>query len=56
MDLKEKFVNTMNMVDSSQDRGYWRVLCDCGIEPPGSISMQFNPGPKSQRRLSLFLL
>jgi hypothetical protein len=34
MDIIEICINTMNWVDSSQDRDY----CECGIVPPGSIS------------------
>ena len=26
MDFKEKVINTMNCVDSAQDRDYWRAL------------------------------
>ena len=37
MDLKEIGVNMRNWVDSAQHRDYWRP-CECGIEPPGSIS------------------
>ena len=39
MGLEEIGINTGNWVDSSQD--YWRLLespCECGIEPPVSIS------------------
>ena len=38
MDLKEMGVNTRTWVDSTQDRDYWRALCKCGFEPPGSIN------------------
>ena len=38
MDIKEIGINTRNLVDSAQDRDYWRALVNCGIEPPGSIS------------------
>ena len=38
MDLEEIGINAGNWVDSSQDRNYWRAPCECGIEPPGSIS------------------
>jgi hypothetical protein len=27
-----------NWVDLAQDREYLRVLCECDIEPPGSIN------------------
>ena len=37
MDLKEIGINERNWVDSAQDRNYWSS-CECGIEPPGSIS------------------
>ena len=37
MDLKEIGINTKNLVDSAQDRDYWRALEKCGIEPPESI-------------------
>ena len=33
MDLDEVGINEANWVDSAQDRD-----CECGIEPPGSIS------------------
>ena len=37
MDLEERGINAGNWVDSAQDRDYWR-FCECGIEPPGSVS------------------
>ena len=33
MDLEEKGINMRNWVDSAEEE-----LCECGIEPPGSIS------------------
>ena len=38
MDLEEKGINAGNWVDSAQDMDYWFSPCECGIEPPGSIS------------------
>ena len=38
MDLKENGINTWNLVDSAQDRDYWRALVNAGIEPLGFIS------------------
>ena len=38
MDLEEIGINDGNWVDSAQDRDYRRGPCECGIEPPGSIS------------------
>ena len=38
MDLKEIGINAGNWVDSAQDRDYWSP-CECGNEPPGSISL-----------------
>ena len=38
MDLKEIGINMRNWVDLTEDRDYWRALCESGIEPPGSIS------------------
>ena len=38
MDLEEIGINAENLVDSAQDRNYWRALCEYGIEPPDSIS------------------
>ena len=38
MDLKEIVINARNWVHSTKDRDYWRP-CECGIEPPGSISL-----------------
>ena len=35
-------ISTRSCVDSAQDRDYWRALCLCGIEPPGSISHGVN--------------
>jgi hypothetical protein len=35
MDLEEVGINAGNWVDSAQDR---KCHCECGIEPPGSIS------------------
>ena len=37
MDHKEIGINMRNWVDLAQYRVYWSP-CDCGIEPPGSIS------------------
>ena len=37
MNLKQMGINAGNWVDSAKDRDYWS-LCECGIEPPGSIS------------------
>ena len=37
MDLKEIDINTINLVDSSQDKNDWK-LCECAIEPPDPIS------------------
>ena len=37
MDLEEIGINAGNWVNSAQDRNYWRALCQCGIEPQGSI-------------------
>ena len=37
MDLEEIGINAGIWVDSAQDRDYWRVLVNAGIEPPGSI-------------------
>ena len=37
MDLEEIRINAGNWVDSALDRDYWSP-CNCGIEPPGSIS------------------
>ena len=31
-------INAGNWVDSAQNRNYWESPCECGIEPPGSIS------------------
>ena len=38
MDLKEIGNNTRNWIDSAQEREYWKAFCECGIEPPYSIS------------------
>ena len=38
MDLEEIGINTRNWVDSAQNRDYLESPCECGIEPPGSIS------------------
>ena len=37
MDLKEIGINTRNWVDSNQER-LLETICECEIEPPGSIS------------------
>ena len=37
MNLKDMGIDTRNWVDSAQYRDYWRVLCECSIELPGSI-------------------
>ena len=37
MDLEEVGINARNCVNSALDRDYWNP-CECGIEPPGSIS------------------
>ena len=39
-DLKEISINTRNWVDLVQDRGLLESPCECGIEPPGSISLE----------------
>ena len=44
MDLEEIGINAGNWVDSAQDRNYWRALCEFGIEPPGSITMELVRG------------
>ena len=31
MDLKEVGINTKNLVDSAQDRDYWRALVNVGL-------------------------
>ena len=38
MDLVEIGINAGNWVVLAQDRDLWESLCECGIEPPGSIS------------------
>ena len=38
MDLKEIGVNMRNRVNSAQYGGLLESPCECGIEPPGSIS------------------
>ena len=38
MDLKEIGIKMRNWVDLAQDRDLLEGLCECGIEPPGSIS------------------
>ena len=38
MNLKEIGINAGNWVDSAQYRDYWRVFCERGIEPAGSIT------------------
>ena len=37
MDLEEIGIDAGNWVVSAQDRNY--CPCECGIEPPGSISL-----------------
>ena len=37
MYFKEMGMNTRNWVDSAQERGL-ESPCECGVEPPGSIS------------------
>ena len=38
MDLEEIGINAGNWVDSAQDRKLLESHCECGIEPPGSLS------------------
>ena len=38
MDLEEIGINAGNWVDSAQDSKLLEIPCECGIEPPGSIS------------------
>ena len=38
MELEEIGINAGNWVDSAQDMGLLESPCECGIEPPGSIS------------------
>ena len=35
---EEICINAGNWVDSAQNRNYWGSPCECGIEPPGSMS------------------
>ena len=42
MDTKEIGVHTRNLINLTQDRDYWKALCECGIQPPGSLSHGFN--------------
>ena len=37
-DLEQIGINAGNCVDSAQDRNLLESPCECGIEPPGSIS------------------
>ena len=37
IDLEEIAISAGNWVDLAQDRNYWSP-CECGIEPPSSIS------------------
>ena len=38
MNLQEIGINAGNWVDLAQDRELLGIPCECGIEPPGSIS------------------
>ena len=38
MHLEEIGINAGNWVDSAQDRNLLESPCECGIEPPGSMS------------------
>ena len=38
MGLEEICINAGNWVDLAQDRYLFESPCECGIEPPGSIS------------------
>ena len=38
MDLEEICINAGNRVDSAQERNLLESPCECGIEPPGSLS------------------
>jgi hypothetical protein len=38
IDLEEIGINAGNWVDSAQDMKLLENHCECGIEPPGSIS------------------
>ena len=40
MDLEKIGFNANNWVDSAQDSNLYESPCECGIEPPGSISME----------------
>ena len=42
MDLEEIGINAGNWVDSAQERDLLESPCECGIEPPGSISHGVN--------------
>ena len=44
IDLKEISIDTRNLVDSAQGRGYWKALVNCDIEPPGFISHRVSCG------------
>jgi hypothetical protein len=38
IDLEEIGINARDWVDSAVDSDYLESFCECGIEPPGSIS------------------
>ena len=38
MDLEEIGINAGNWVNSARDRNLLESPCECGIEPPGSVS------------------
>ena len=40
MDLEEMGVNTRNMVDSSQDRDYWRALANAALNLRVALAME----------------
>ena len=38
INLKGKYVNTRDWIDSAQNGDYWEIPCECDIEPPGFTS------------------
>ena len=41
MELKETGINTRNLVDSTQDRGYWRALVDAALNLRFPLAMKY---------------
>jgi hypothetical protein len=48
MDLKDIGINTMDLIESAQDRDYWTVLLNAAFNPRGSKVMSIVIGTEAE--------